>query len=125
MDKDFWIKFMYVTHIPITAFWFVLFVIPTSIWPERMIFQFWYALWLVGGQVSWGILIFGKFKSICPMTTVMQLLRGYDIKDERNYDHGFIAEFFEDMGIPLSRKGTSVILNMSFLVIVLQYMFLV
>ena len=116
---------MYVTHIPVTIFWFILFMIPTSMWSYRMDFQFWYALWLVGGQVTWGIMMFGKFQSICPMTTVMQLLRGYQLDDERNYGHGFIAEFIQDMGIPLSRKGTSNILTISFVIIVLQYFFLV
>ncbi|MBT3835962.1 hypothetical protein HOD05_01350 [Candidatus Woesearchaeota archaeon] len=125
MNKDFWIKFLYVTHIPVTIFWFALFVVPTSIWPYRMDFQFWYALWLVGGQVTWGVLMFRKLQSICPMTTVMQLLRGYDLKDKRNYEHGFIAEFFEDMRFPISRKGTSILLNVSFVIIVLQYFFLV
>jgi hypothetical protein len=125
MDKEFWIKFMYVTHIPVTIFWFALFIIPTSIWSYRMDFQFWYALWLVGGQTLWGFLIFGKIKSICPMTTVMQLLRGYGLKDKRNYEHGFIAELIQDMKIPLSRKSTSNILTISFVIIVLQFIFLV
>ena len=100
-------------------------MIPSFLWPGRMIFQFWYALSIVGGQTLWGILIHGKIKSVCPMTTVMQLLRGYGLNDEKNYNHGFIAEFIRDIGIPLTKKGTSNLLHLSFVLIVLQYLFLV
>ncbi len=125
MNKEFWIKVLYIIHIPITVFWFGLFLIPTYFWADRMLFQFWYAIGLVSIQYLWGILVFRKFSSICPVTTMMQLLRGYDLNDERNYKHGFIAEFIQDLNLPLKPKHTDYLLKTTFVVIVLQYIFLV
>jgi len=86
-----------------------------------MVFQFWWAVLLVGTQVMWGIVVFGKVASICPLTTWMQDLRGYARDDEKNVGHAYIHEQLQYMGIPIGKKLTSNLHIGSFIVVIVQF----
>lgn len=114
-------RLLYVTHSIISLFWFILFLIPTSFWHNRISFQFWYALGLVGVQYMWGTYQQKSFCSICPITTWQQEQRGYSRTDPLNYKHSFIHEMFNDFGISLSKKEIDIMLKVSFVLVIIQY----
>lgn len=121
MNKHTKLKILHIVHFPFLFIWFGLFLIPSSVWNGRIEFQFWYALTLAIGQYVWGMIVFKKFASICPLTTWMQELRGYDRQDPLNYEHSYIQEQLGMMNIPIGKKALGTILQISFVAILLQY----
>jgi len=125
--KNFLTGFVFWLHLPLVIIWFFTFLIPLSLWPGRITFHFWYIAILLLIQLIWGILVYPKTKSIdfiCPLTTLMQSLRGYKIKDKRNYNHSFIAELFERLKIKISFLWVDVLLFITFIIVSIQYFWL-
>ena len=119
------INLLWVLHLIIIIIWFGLFVIPLSVWPQRIAFHFWYMVILFASQVLWGAIIYPQTKHynlICPITTPMQSLRGYRIKDKRNYDHSYIAEFLKKFKIKVSFNTVNYILWITFFIVLAQYL---
>ena len=112
-------------HFVLVAIWFGLFFVPTSLWPGKITFHFWFILIGVIMQFGWGLLILPitkKYKMMCPFTTLMQWLRGYPIKDERNNHHSCIKEFFHRIGKPVPKKAVTMATFISLGVVTIQYL---
>lgn len=118
----FWIRLLFWVHVPFPLIWFSLFLIPSSIWPERSLVHLGYALFIICVQFLWGVLAHHRLVLICPMTAWMQKLRGFEYTDPRNYAHGCIEEGLREMKIPLQGKTLSAVLVLSFVVIVVNYL---
>lgn len=117
-------EFLFWLHLPIIIIWFGLFLIPKTIWPERIIFHFWYILIIMIIQLVWGFILYPKIKKItfiCPLTTWSQYLRGYSIKDKRNYNHSFVRELLEKLNIKVSFKLINILLVITFVMVAIQY----
>lgn len=123
--KDNWlINIIFWLHLPLIIIWFGAFFIPLSFWPKRIIFHFWFIAIILIIQLIWGIILYPKTKKInfiCPLTTLMQSLRGYKIKDKENYNHSFIAELLKKLKINASFFLVNVILIITFLIALWQY----
>ncbi|MBI2145690.1 hypothetical protein HYU18_05230 [Candidatus Woesearchaeota archaeon] len=119
-ELTFWLHFVLVTV------WYGLFFVPTSLWPGKVSFHFWFILIAVALQFGWGLLlmpIIGKYRMVCPLTTLMQLLRGYPVKDERNNNHSCIKEVFHRIGKPVPKKAVTYSTFISLGIVTLQYFF--
>lgn len=113
-------EIVFILHIPIVIIWFGLFFIPLSYWPGRAVFHLWYALTILFIQFFWGLALFRYTKKIdlvCPLTTLMQSVRGFSVKKEKNYRHSFISELFKRIHLKVSYKAVNVINLLSFLLI--------
>lgn len=120
-DLLFWMHFM------IIAFWIGLFFVPTSVWPDRITFQFYLTLVIVGHQFIWGSLIMPwthKFRMVCILTTPTQLLRGLKISDPKNYDHSWLNEFAGKKGIKITHKVSTLITFSILTLATYQFIFL-
>ena len=118
IDMVFWL------HLPIVIIWFGAFFIPLSLWPERIKFHFWLISITLIVQLLWGIMLYPKTKKIdfiCPITTLMQSLRGYPVESKKNFNHSFIAELLEKLRIKISFFWIDVLLLISFIIISIQY----
>ncbi|MBI2580660.1 DUF2784 family protein [Candidatus Woesearchaeota archaeon] len=114
-------------HFALVAVWFGLFLAPESLWSGKISFHFWFILIAVAMQFGWGFLmlpITKKYRMVCPLTTLMQLLRGYNISDERNNNHSCIKEFFHRIGKPVPKKAVTISTFVSLGIVTLQYFFL-
>ena len=107
MKKD---ELVFWLHFPIIVLWFGLFLIPTYFWPGRVVFHFWFIFSIMFIQLIWGLFLRRKFDIICPLTTLMQYLRGYSIKEKKNYGYSYIAELLERLGMKISYKFVNFIL---------------
>lgn len=122
MKKTILTEIIFWLHLPIVVVWFGLFFVPKSAWPEKVFFHFWYIIGIMLVQYLWGILIFRKTDIICPLTTLMQYLRGYSLKDKRNYSHSYIAELLEKMHITsITYRQINVILLITLIIVAVQY----
>ena len=109
-------------HLPIVIILFGMFAIPKSIWPGKVTFHFWYFISIIIIQFIWSVSVYRKFDIICPLTTLMQWLRGYPLKNKKNYNHSFIAELMEKMRIKVSYAWVNVILITSLIIVAVQYL---
>ena len=123
MKKTLWVNIVFWLHLPIVVIWFGLFLVPLSLWPEKITFHFWYITSLMALQFLWAIFVFHKRDVICPLTTLMQYLRGYPLASKGNYTHSYIAELIDRMGLKISYKLINVILLTSLLLVTFQYFF--
>ena len=114
-------KIVFGLHLPIVIILFGMFVIPKSLWAGKVIFHFWYFVSIIFFQFLWSLFIYRKFDIICPLTTLMQWLRGYPLKNKNNHGHSFIAEILEKMRIQVSYVWVNVILIVSLIIVVVQY----
>jgi hypothetical protein len=118
------INIIWLMHLLIIIIWFGLFLIPLSVFPQRIAFHFWYMAILIASQFLWGGILYSKtkdFQMICPITTPMQSLRGYKIQDKRNYKHSYIAEFLSKFRINISFKTVNYLLWITFAIVIIQY----
>jgi hypothetical protein len=96
------------------------FFIPSSIWPERIEFHFFYCVAPFFLFYAWGMIWTLKYRdklySICFLDTLMQWLRGHSIWDQKNYQHTFVSELFSLLQLNVSKTIPRVLL---FLCIVL------
>ncbi|MBI3036973.1 hypothetical protein HYY73_04470 [Candidatus Woesearchaeota archaeon] len=115
------------THFVLVAVWFGLFLVPTDAWAGKVTFHFWFILIAVAVQFGWGFLMLPvtrKYRMICPLTTLMQLLRGYPVADARNNNHSCIKEFFRRIGKPVPKRAVTISTFVSLGIVTLQYFFL-
>jgi len=66
-----------------------------------------------------------KYRMVCFLTTMHQLLRGKSISDEQNYNHSFAKEFFGKFHIQLSHRFITFFTLAVFVIVSLQYFLLV
>lgn len=126
MNKKWWIEIVFWIHLPIVILWFGLFAIPLSLWPSRITFHFWFIISIMVVQYLWGFSIYPQTKkidNICPLTSLMQFLRGYPLNNKKNYEHSFIAELFERLNIRISYKAVSYLLLITLAIVAIQYFF--
>ena len=114
-------KIVFWLHLPIVIILFGMFVIPKSLWAGKVIFHFWYFVSIIFFQFLWSLFIYRKFDIICPLTTLMQWLRGYPLKSKQNYDHSFIAETLDKFRIKIHYKGVNIALIVTLILVVVQY----
>ena len=100
---------------------FGLFLIPKSILPEKIIFHFWYLVIIMLIQFIWSLIVFKKFSLVCPLTTLMHLLRGCKLNDKNNYQYPFIAGLLRKLNINLSYKFINVLLFFALIIVSAQY----
>lgn len=101
-QKKFLADVVFWSHLGGGIFWYGLFLVPTSWWPEKITFHFFFTLAIVGHQFLWGLVIMpwsGRYRTVCALTTFLQLLRGKKISDPENYDHSFTLEFIRKFHI--------------------------
>lgn len=120
--KKLLIEMIFWLHFPIVALWFGLFVVPLSLWPQRITVHFWYIAGIMVIQLLWSVIVFRKLDIICPLTTVMQSLRGYPLKHPQNDGHSFIAELLERLGVPLSYRAVNILLVVTLILVTVQYL---
>lgn len=102
--KSILISTIFWLHLVIVLIWFGLFLVPASWWPERVPFHFWFIISITIIQTLWGWFLYQrkfmpKFDIICPLTSLMQWLRGYPLNHPDNYGHYYITELLILWGI--------------------------
>ncbi len=118
-------KIVFLIHCLIVLFWLGLFFVPVSLWPNKIIFHFYLTLVIVFNQFIWGLLIMPwtkKYRMVCFLTTINQLLRGDSIFDERNYDHSFTQELFGKAGIKITHRFATYLTFTVLIVVTFQYL---
>ena len=120
-------EILFWSHVPVLLVWFGLFFVPSSMIPDKIVFHFWYVIVLFFVQIAWGVVLYPIIKKfdvgVCPLTTLNQWVRGYPIADRRNYDHWFIDEFSERLGISLPKKVLLFLFIGSIVLVAVQYFF--
>ena len=118
---DWLISIVFWLHLPIVIIWFGAFAVPLSVWPERIVFHFWFIAGIMAIQLLWGVLAVGKFDIICPITSYMQWLRGYPLTHKKSYGHSYIAELFNILGIKMHYKWVNYLLLITLAIVCYQY----
>ena len=114
-------EFVFWLHFPVVAIWFGLFAVPKSIWPGKVFFHFWFIVIIMLIQLVWGFFLTKSFDIICPLTTWMQSLRGYNIHKKKNYGHSYIAELLNKIHVKAHYKGVNYLLLLTLVIITVQY----
>jgi hypothetical protein len=112
-------------HVAIVTSWFVLFLVPLSTWPDRITFQFYFAVLIVGHQALWGLMIMPwskKFRMVCILTTLQQLLSRQKLSDSKNYEHIWLKKQAGDNRIKISHKLTTILTFFFFILITILYL---
>lgn len=124
---SYWLgELLFYIHLPIFLLWVVLFFIPVGWWPQRVAFHFYFVIAMVLFQIAGGILwqpVAHKFDLRCPLTIIMQRVRGYSMREPAAYDHSFIVEFFERVHIAPKKNTITFLIIFSIILIVCQYFF--
>ena len=126
MSKRFFAEVIFWMHVLIVGFWYALFVVPTSLWSDKITFHFYFTIGIVGHQFLWGAVIMPwtkKYRMVCALTTPMQILRGQSIADPKNYDHSFTAEFLKRMGISVPHKASTILTFIVLTAVTIQFFF--
>lgn len=116
----FWIHFITVT------IWFGLFLVPSSVWHDKIIFHFYLTILIVGHQLLWGLILMPwthKFRMVCVLTTPMQLLRGQKISDPKNYDQTWLKEVIGKQGVKIPHTFSTIITFSAVILVTLQFFF--
>jgi len=114
-------------HFMIGTVWLGLFLVPISVWQDKITFHFYLTLVIVAHQFLWGLIIMPqthKFRMVCLLTTPMQLLRGQKISDPKNYDHSFFKELVGIQGIQIPHAISTAITFSALTLVTFQYFFL-
>ncbi|MBI4096381.1 MAG: hypothetical protein HY425_01555 [Candidatus Levybacteria bacterium] len=120
-DVLFWIHFL------VGSLWLGLFLVPSSLWQNKVTFHFYLTIAVVGHQVLWGLLLMPwtkKFRMVCLLTTPMQVLRGEKISDPKNYDHSFFKELVGKNGIQIPHAISTLITFSALALVIYQFFFL-
>ena len=124
--RDFFAKITLYTHFLIGTFWYSLFFIPTTWWPDRIYFHFCLSLVIVFHQFIWGMIITpwtGKYRMVCILTTLTQCLRKQKISDPNNYNHSFMKELLNKRGIRISHRMVTFLTFAVLTITTIQYFF--
>jgi len=119
-DILFWI------HFAIIIAWFGLFLAPLSIWPGRITFHFYFSVVIVVHQLLWGLIIMPwakKFRMVCFLTTLRQLLSGQRLSNPKNYDHFWLKKLSGNYQIKISHTLSTILTFFFFSLITFQYLF--
>ncbi|MFH0819869.1 MAG: hypothetical protein V1892_02445 [bacterium] len=119
------INFLYLIHLAIVIIWFGLFFVPKFLWPGRVTFHFWFIFIFMLIQMGWGAAMMPymkKYRIVCPLTTLMQKLRGYPFGDKKNFDHSFIREFLANLKIQAPYGSIGLVNYLSLGLITIQYL---
>ncbi len=114
-------------HFVIGVIWFGLFLVPISLWHDKITFHFHLTIIIVAHQFLWGLLLMPwtrKFRMVCILTTPMQLLRGQKISDPKNYDHSFFQEFAKTQGLKIPHAISTIVTFSALTLVTFQYFFL-
>ena len=125
-SKEWLISTIYWIHLPFVLIWIGLFFVPSSAWGYKISFHFWYAISLTVIQFLWGLCIFSYTKKIgiiCPLTSLMQYLRGYTLNSPKNYSHTYVAEVSNRLSVKINDKAVNILTLVTLGVIILQYYF--
>ena len=126
MSKRFFGELIFWAHIIIVGFWYALFLVPTSLWADKITFHFYFTLGIVGHQFLWGAAIMPwtkRYRMVCILTTPMQILRGQNISDPKNYDHSFTTEFIKRVGFKVSHKVSTILTFTILTIVTIQFFF--
>ena len=112
---------LFALHAVIVLFFFIPFFIPTSAWPGRIDVHFAYLSGLLVLNYLWGLIWTIRYRdrlyTVCPLTTLMQCLRGYGMWDARNFRYWFSEELLERLHLAgANRHGVTVMLRLPVLV---------
>ncbi|MDP2637990.1 MAG: hypothetical protein Q8P26_02935 [Candidatus Levybacteria bacterium] len=114
-------------HFIIGSIWLGLFLVPSSMWHDKITFHFYFTILLVTHQFLWGWFLMRwtrKFRMVCVLTTPMQILRGEKISDPKNYDHSFLNEIMGKNGFKVPHAFSTLLTFSALGLIIYQYLFL-
>ena len=124
--KEFLTELVFWLHLPIVLVLFGLFFVPKSVWSGKVVFHFWFVITVLVVEFLWGLALYRythKIDIICPLTTLMQWLRGYPIDSPQNYGHSYIAELLSRIKVKVSYNTVNIILYITLGAVVLEYIF--
>ena len=124
--RKFLSDFIYFLHFWIVFFWCGLFFVPVSFWAEKISFHFFLTLSIISHQFIWGAMIrpwTRKYRLVCFLTTITQVLRGVPISDPNNYNHSFTKELFGRTGITIPHRAITLFTLTIFTLVTIQYFF--
>jgi hypothetical protein len=123
----FGIKLLWILHLMIVVVLVLLFFVPKSLVPHINLIHLLYTLWVALSQIFWGIImvrVTKRFSIVCPLTTMMQYLRGYKPTDIRNYDHSFIVEVMEHYNVKLQHQTINILMYVVLGLVIVRFMWL-
>lgn len=126
--KKIFIRLLYWAHLAVIIIWFGLFLVPSCLWAGKIIFHFWFIMIITGIQFLWGLFMLPytkKIDIICPLTTLMQKLRGFPVRSRENLSHSYIAEVLRKFKIKLSYKAVNIILIATIIIVSIQYIYFI
>lgn len=119
-------RIIFLFHAVFVFFWYGLFLVPESLFPNKVSFHFYLTVLVVVQQFLWGFLIMPwtrKYRMVCIATTINQLLRGERVSDPKNYDYSFNQELFKKIGITIPHRATTLITFVVLALVSLRYFF--
>ncbi len=122
--KNFLAKIIFLIHSAVVIFWLGLLFVPVKWWPGKLNIELYLTLIIVYNQLIWGLIITPwtkKYRMVCFLTTINQLLRGKAISDEKNYDHSFIQEFLGLAKIKVPHRFAIYLTFTIFTIVLFQY----
>lgn len=127
MPKLFLANLLFWIHFVIGSIWLGLFLVPSSVWHDKITFHFYLTIAIVSHQFLWGLLIMPwtrKFRMVCILTTPMQLLRGEKISDPKNYEHSFFKELVGKNGLKVPHAFSTALTFSALGLVIYQFFFL-
>jgi hypothetical protein len=130
MRKTFLGEVSFWLHMPIFAFVVLPFLIPTALWPNVVMYHFWYIVGLYVLGYSTGALYHSRTQQylfMCPLTLLTQRLRGCAWSSPKTYRGSFIGELWERLGFTRLEgnksnfNAASLIMHAMLLLVVIQY----
>ena len=121
----FGVRLLWALHLMIVVTLLGLFFVPKSLVPQINSIHLSYTLWVALSQAFWGVLMIKikkRFTIVCPLTTMMQYLRGYSPTDARNYEHSFIVEFLDRYNSSLTHKTINIMMYVILGLVVARYL---
>ena len=111
-------------HLLIVLILFLMFFIPTSIWPERPLVHFYVMALIILSDLIFGVIYYmykNYFTLVCPLTLIMQRIRGYKFSDEKNYKYSFVKEVGGRLGFKVNRLFALFLLIFIFVLTLINY----
>lgn len=122
--RKFFAETIFYIHWAIVFFWYSLFFVSTTWWPEKIIFHFQLTSMIVLHQFLWGFIILPwtkKYRMVCLLTTVTQVLRGKSVADKKNYERSFPIEAFDRIGFTITNRMATIITFTTLIIVTVQY----